>query len=303
MFYQDGVACGAQRITGLPGSAAGVNLGVEAIREFRVLTPYSPEYGKKAGGAIITVTKSGTNELHGSVFEFHRNEALDAPNFFAVAEKDPFKRNNFGASLGGPIVKSRTFFFGNYEGLRERLASPQSVIVPNADARRGFLPNAAGVLEFVGVAPVVAPFLDLWPLPNGRDFGDGTAAYEFAPSCAKLVRTIFWGRSTTISLRTTLSLRATAFQMRSYRIRWIIHVTSKKPARASNGSERSTSGSSRRPCSTPSASAGTGHTMMLKVVPLRTSRSWRSRPAQGSRVFLSRGWPMVVREHRAVRSG
>lgn len=183
-FYQDGVELGgAQRITGLPGSAAGVNLGVEAIREFRVLTStYSPEYGKKAGGAIISVTKSGTNQVHGSLFEFHRNEALDAPNFFAVGEKDPFERNNFGASLGGPILRDQTFFFVNYEGLREDLARPQSVLVPNQQVRRGFLPGADGQLQFVGVAPEVRPFLALWPLPNGRDFGDGTAAYEFAPT-------------------------------------------------------------------------------------------------------------------------
>lgn len=183
-FYQDGVELGgAQRITGLPGSAAGVNLGVEAIREFRVLTSsYSPEYGKKSGGSIITVTKSGTNELHGSLFYFHRNDSMDSANFFDQGEKDPFTRHNFGGSAGGPVVRNKTFFFANYEALREDLASPLSVIVPNALARQGVLPNASGQLVSVGVAAVMRPYLDLWPMPNGRDFGDGTAAYEFAPT-------------------------------------------------------------------------------------------------------------------------
>ncbi|MBI4483287.1 MAG: TonB-dependent receptor [Acidobacteria bacterium] len=179
-FYQDGTEMSASnRIQDLPGSAAGVNLGVEAIKEFRVLTSnYSPQYGKKVGGAILTVTKSGTNELHGSLFHFHRNSALDATNFFAKG-KDPFKRNNFGGSLGGPIVRNKSFFFGNYEGLRERLSTPFSPLVPDEQARQGILPGRT-----VTVSPKMQPYLSFWPLPNGQNFGDGTAAFNHGPSRA-----------------------------------------------------------------------------------------------------------------------
>ncbi|MBI4481361.1 MAG: TonB-dependent receptor [Acidobacteria bacterium] len=178
-FYQDGTELsGSTREEELIGSAAGGNLGVEAIKEFRVLTSsYSPQYGKKGGGAILTVTKSGTNEFHGSLFHFHRNSALDARNFFAVGEKDPFKRNDFGGSVGGPIAQNRSFFFANYEGLRERLSTPFSALVPDERARQGFLPDRTVV-----VSPQIKPYLSLWPLPNARNFGDGTAAFEHAPS-------------------------------------------------------------------------------------------------------------------------
>ena len=107
-----------------PGSAAGVLLGVEAVLEFQVLTnAYSAEFGRSAGGVINAVTRSGTNALHGSAFEFHRNSALDARNFFDPASqpKPDFKRHQFGAVLGGPMRKDRTFFFAAYEGLIERL--------------------------------------------------------------------------------------------------------------------------------------------------------------------------------------
>ena len=106
-----------------PGSAAGTLLGVEMLREFRVLTStYSAEYGRYSGGIITAATKSGTNDLHGSAFYFHRNDNLDARNFFDQRPQPPeFKRNQFGTTVGGPILRDRTFFFGGYEGLRERL--------------------------------------------------------------------------------------------------------------------------------------------------------------------------------------
>src|SRR5437870_1902573 len=104
------------------GSASGNVLGVEAVREFQVLTnAFSAEYGRHTGAVINAVTKAGTNELHGSVFEFLRNDNLDARNFFHGEKKPEFKRNQFGAALGGPIARDKTFFFGNYEGLREGL--------------------------------------------------------------------------------------------------------------------------------------------------------------------------------------
>src|SRR5580700_366998 len=104
---------------GAPGSVLGGNLGVDAIQEFSVLTSnYSAEYGKTSGGIVNAVTRSGTNAFHGSVYEFFRNSALDAKNYFEAADapKAAFKRNQFGGDIGGPIVPYHTFFFADYEG-------------------------------------------------------------------------------------------------------------------------------------------------------------------------------------------
>src|SRR6059036_1787393 len=182
-----------------PGSASGNLLGVEMLREFRVLTTaYSAEYGRYSGGIITAVSKSGGNELDGNVYEFLRNDHLDARNFFDRKSKPDaprlpsFKRNQFGATIGGPIVHDRTFFFGGYEGLRQRKGLSRLAVVPNVDAHRGILPcparpaagytgsqapcnNAGTSIYTVNVNPSVRPFLDLYPLPNGADFGDGTA--------------------------------------------------------------------------------------------------------------------------------
>ena len=183
-----------------PGSASGNLLGVEMLREFRVLTTaYSAEYGRYSGGIITAVSKSGGNEFHGNLYEFHRNDNLDARNFFDKKSKPDgprlpeFKRNQFGGTIGGPIVRDRTFFFGGYEGLRQRKGLSRLAVVPNADAHRGILPcprtspaggftgfqapcnNAGTSIYTVNVNPSVRPFLDLYPLPNGGDYGDGTA--------------------------------------------------------------------------------------------------------------------------------
>ena len=161
-----------------PGSVAGLLLGVEGVREFRVETSsYGAQYGKSAGGVISVVTKSGTNDFHGSLFEYHRNNNLDAKNYFDPGPLPEFARNQFGFSAGGRIIKDRTFFFSSFEGLREHLGLTSRPKVPSLDARNGFLPSAGpgSPLVFVGVAPVVRPYLDLYPVPNGRDFGDGTA--------------------------------------------------------------------------------------------------------------------------------
>src|SRR3989449_2903774 len=117
-------------------------LGVDAVREFNVLPhSYGAEYGKRAGGQISVVTSSGTNQLHGSVFEYLRNSALDARNFFDQGGgAPPFKRNQFGASLGGPIIKDRAFLFGNYEGFQQRWANSAATSVPDAFARQGMMP-------------------------------------------------------------------------------------------------------------------------------------------------------------------
>ena len=98
----------------------GGNLGVDAIQEFSVLTSnYSTEYGRTSGGVVNAITRSGTNQFHGSVYEFLRNSALDARNFFDQAVIPPFKRNQFGGLAGGPSIKDRTFIFGDYEGIRQ----------------------------------------------------------------------------------------------------------------------------------------------------------------------------------------
>ena len=130
-----------------PGSVAGVLLGVDAVLEFQVLTnAYSAEFGKAAGGVINAVTRSGANQLQGSVFAFRRDSALDAKNYFDPKDKPnpPFERNQFGGVLGGPLRRDRTFFFGAYEGLIERLGVTGLTAVPDDNARRGILPSGPG---------------------------------------------------------------------------------------------------------------------------------------------------------------
>jgi len=166
-----------------PGSVTGVVLGVETVREFKTLTSnFSAEYGRAAGGVISAVTKSGTNEFHGSLFEFHRNSAVDAKGYFDD-DKPHFVRNQFGAVVGGPIVKDSTFFLGSFEFLRNRQGQTTSVVqVPDARAQLGFLPlaevpgctNVVGTECNVGVHPEIRPYLDLFPLPNGDANTDGS---------------------------------------------------------------------------------------------------------------------------------
>ena len=125
---------------GAPGSVLGGNLGVDAIQEFSVLTSnYSAEYGKTSGGVINAITRSGTNQFHGSAYEFLRNSALDARNYFDAATIPPFRQNQFGVSGGGPIVKNHTFIFGDYEGIRESKGVTTSNVVPSTNARNGIL--------------------------------------------------------------------------------------------------------------------------------------------------------------------
>jgi hypothetical protein len=179
-FILDGTDISVYSQARPPGSVSqGLVMGVEAIREFRIVTSsYSAEYGGKSGGLVDVISKSGSNAFHGSAFWFHRNDNLDARNFFDAASAPEFKRHQFGASLGGPVRKNQTFFFVNYEGLREVKGEASSDIVPSLDARRGYLPNpSTGALQFVGVNPDIQPFLGLFPLPNGVDFGNGTALW------------------------------------------------------------------------------------------------------------------------------
>ena len=126
---------------GAPGSVLGGSLGVDAIQEFSVLTSnYSAEYGKTSGGVVNAITRSGTNKFHGSGYEFVRNSALDTRNFFDDPGKiPPFTRNQFGGTFGGPIFKDKTFFFADYEGVRQNKGITTLTTVPSQDARNGLL--------------------------------------------------------------------------------------------------------------------------------------------------------------------
>ena len=160
---------------GGPGSVLGPALGVDAVQEFSVITAnYSAEYGRTSGGVVNAITRSGTNDFHGSVFEFIRNSAMDARNFFntpSAGPKSPFKRNQFGGSLGGPIIKEHTFFFANYEGIRQSKGISTQASVPTALARTGQLVGGT-----VPVDSSAAAYLPFWHLPTpglptSGDFG------------------------------------------------------------------------------------------------------------------------------------
>ena len=167
----------------IPGGVSGQLLGVDAVREFNVQeNTYGAEYGKRPGGQISLVTMSGGNQFHGSMFEFLRNNVFDARNFFDQKSTPPFKRNQFGGSAGGALKKDKTFVFGSYEGFRERLALSSVAIVPDDNARQGYLPGPGGTKNFVGLAPGIAPFFALWPVQNGPELGGGAALSYANPS-------------------------------------------------------------------------------------------------------------------------
>ena len=193
---------------GTPGGAAGQNLGVDGVQEFKINTLVSPaEYGRSSGGVISAVTRSGTNSVHGSAFEFLRNNDLDSPGYFdekshggtgAIA---PYRQNQFGGALGGPVKKERTFFFGTYEGLRRGNGTNFSAQVPTAQTLQGILPlsivptdpkgqlgneqarfcTIKGNSCYINVSPAVKPYLALFQAPNTPDLGDGTAYFIGAP--------------------------------------------------------------------------------------------------------------------------
>ena len=123
------------------GNVQVIQPSMEALQEFKIQTnAYSAEFGRSAGALINAVIKSGTNEVHGSAYEFHRNDNLDAANFFSNSSgsEKPFRlRNQFGGTLGGPIVKNKTFLFGDYEGLRDRLGSGALLFGAAADLAAG----------------------------------------------------------------------------------------------------------------------------------------------------------------------
>jgi len=151
-----------------PGSVLGLDLGAEAVQQLSVVTSnYPAEIGRSSGGIINAVTHSGTNDFHGSIYEFLRNSALDAKNYFDQ-RKPPFRRNQFGASLGGPIQPEKTFFFVNYEGLRQSLGVTRVDTVPSAAARAGNLSTGAVVVD-----PQATRYLAFFPLPNGALLAGG----------------------------------------------------------------------------------------------------------------------------------
>src|ERR1700704_34164 len=157
---------------GAPGSVLGGSLAVDAIQEFSVLTSnYSAEYGKTSGGVVNAITRSGTNQIHGSVYEFLRNSRLDAKNYFDDHTQPipPFKRNQFGGAVGGPIIKNRTFFFVDYEGTRQSKGISTVATVPSENARNGQLAD-----DPVTVDPSAAAYLTFYPVPKPENvFGNG----------------------------------------------------------------------------------------------------------------------------------
>lgn len=163
LFLLNGIEyTGASLINVTPGGTSGQLLGVEAVREFNVVTDtYGANYGKRTGGQISIITASGSNDIHGSVYEFFRNSALDARNYFDQAKIPPFERNDFGGALGGPLRKNKLFVFGNYEGYRQRLGLSDVTFVPDAAARAATIDS-------------VKPLLALWPTGT-VELGQGVA--------------------------------------------------------------------------------------------------------------------------------
>ena len=161
---------GASLINVTPGGTSGQLLGVDAVREFNVVADtYSASYGKRQGAQISIVTASGTNALHGSAYEFLRNSYFDARNYFDQARIPEFQRNNFGGSLGGPLVHNKFFLFGNYEGYRQNLGITDVTLVPDNASR-------------ASAVAAVKPFLALWPVQNGPELGSGIAIAYSAPT-------------------------------------------------------------------------------------------------------------------------
>ncbi len=171
LFLLNGVEyTGAAENNMQPGGTSQQLLGVDAVREFNVLRDtYGAAYGKRPGGQVSIVTQSGTNQWHGSMYEFVRNSALDAPNFFDAGSAPPFDRNQFGAAVGGPLKSDKTFLFANYEGFRQSLHQTSLAFVPDAASR-------------AAAAPSVVPLLNLWPVaPAGSPDFSGIAEYSSSP--------------------------------------------------------------------------------------------------------------------------
>jgi carboxypeptidase family protein/TonB-dependent receptor-like protein len=144
-------------------------VSVDALQEFRVQTSsFAPEYGRTPGGQISILTRSGTNQFHGTMFEYFRNSVLDASDWFANLHNLPKpaeQQNDFGGVFGGPILKDKTFFFFSYEGLRLRQPATQETVVPDLVSRQ----QAPTTMQ---------PYLNAYPIPNGPELGSGTAQFN-----------------------------------------------------------------------------------------------------------------------------
>ena len=164
LFLLNGIEYTSASLVNLtPGGASGQLLGVEAVREFNVVTDtYGAEFGKRPGAQVSIVTASGSNDVHGSAYEFLRNSDLDARNFFDQGSIPQFQRNNYGVALGGPVVKNKTFLFGNFEGYNQHLGLSDVTLVPDNASRKQAVRS-------------VAPLLALWPVQNGPEIGGGIA--------------------------------------------------------------------------------------------------------------------------------
>jgi hypothetical protein len=163
---------GSSQLAITPGGVSGYLLGIDAVREFNVQTDtYGVEYGKRSAAQVTVVTQSGTNALHGSLFEFLRNSALDSRSFFAQTPfTPPFRQNQFGGALGGPLKKNNLFLFGNYEGFRQAETLSNVSVVPDAQVRQGLFPNAAGVyVPVANLNQAMLPFFSFWPNANGAE--------------------------------------------------------------------------------------------------------------------------------------
>jgi hypothetical protein len=194
---------GGVGVGGVENAAGGTNamVSVDALQEFRILTSsFAPEYGRTPGGQIVLLTRSGTNQFHGSVYEYFRNTVLDANDWFANQAgqpRSPLQFNDFGGTFGGPIVKDRTFFFFSYEG--QRLNQPQFAVtsVPDAASRAAASPQT----QFI---------LNSFPLPNGPELGGGLA--QFAAGYSNPINT----NATSIRLDHTFNSKLSAFARYSY---------------------------------------------------------------------------------------
>jgi len=198
---------------GAPGSVLGGDLGVEAVQEFSVLTSnYSADYGRTSGGVVNAITRSGTNQFHGSVYDFLRNDALDAANFFeneGGIKKASFRQNQFGVAAGGPIRKDKLFVFADYEGLRYSKGIPTKIDVPSDNARQGILFDSCGnppgtayanAGDFGNCSPTAGGSFIPNPIqsgpcpPNSKNLSPGNASICVDNSAAQYLP--FWPRAT-----------------------------------------------------------------------------------------------------------
>jgi hypothetical protein len=147
-------------------------VSVDAMQEFRVQTSsFAPEFGRTPGGQISIVTRSGTNQFHGTAFEYFRNDVLDANDWFSNTNhlpKPEERQNDFGGVFGGPIFKDKTFFFFSYEGLRLRQPATQETVVPDTPSRQQAQTDV----------PTILPYLNAYPVPNGPELGQGLAQFN-----------------------------------------------------------------------------------------------------------------------------